>query len=121
MVVLLIRNGADPLYKDGEGCNCLHLAAQLGHTAIVAYLVAKGCDVNGSDANGMSPLMWACFRSNSGVDPARLLIRVNRLDFIIRVSSNRENRNLKFGEKQEFYSHSPQTILQPPVYFKSKC
>ena len=76
MIVLLLKHGADPTYKDGEGCNCLHLAAQLGHTAIAAYFVAKGCDVNGPDANGMSPLMWACFRSTSGVDPARLLIRV---------------------------------------------
>ena len=79
MIVLLMKNGADPTYKDGEGCNCLHLAAQLGHTAIVAYLVAKGCDVNGPDVNGMSPLMWACFRSTSGVDPTRLLLRVSLL------------------------------------------
>ena len=77
MIVLLMNFGADPTYKDGEGCNCLHLAAQLGHTAIVAYLVAKGCDVNGPDANGMSPVMWSCFRSTSGVDPTRLLLRVS--------------------------------------------
>ena len=77
MIVLLMKFGADPTYKDGEGCNCLHLAAQLGHTAIVAYLVAKGCDVNGPDANGMSPVMWSCFRSTSGVDPTRLLLRVS--------------------------------------------
>ena len=76
MIVLLMKFGADPTYKDGEGCNCLHLAAQLGHTAIAAYLVAKGCDVNGPDANGMSPVMWSCFRSTSGVDPTRLLLRV---------------------------------------------
>ena len=83
MIVLLMKNGADPTYKDGEGCNCLHLAAQLGHTAIAAYLVAKGCDINGPDANGMSPLMWACFRSTSGVDPARLLLRVSILQIYI--------------------------------------
>ena len=85
MIVLLLKHGADPTIKDGEGCNCLHLAAQLGHTAIAAYLVAKGCDVNGPDANGMSPLMWACFRSTSGVDPARLLLRVkhNRLNLFL--------------------------------------
>ncbi len=32
--------------RDGEGCGCLHLAAQFGHTALVAYLVAKGQNIN---------------------------------------------------------------------------
>ena len=41
MVMLLMQHGADPNIKDGEGCSGLHLAAQFGHTAIVAYLVAK--------------------------------------------------------------------------------
>ena len=47
MVVLLVQHGADPDICDGEGCACIHLAAQFGHTAIVAYLVAKRVsDVN---------------------------------------------------------------------------
>lgn len=62
MVVLLIQNGADPSLYDGEGCNCLHLAAQFGNTAIVAYLVAKEQDINAPDVNGMTPLMWSCYR-----------------------------------------------------------
>ena len=44
MVMLLMQHGADPNIKDGEGCSGLHLAAQFGHTAIVAYLVAKRFD-----------------------------------------------------------------------------
>ena len=32
--------------RDGEGCGCLHLAAQFGHTSLVAYLVAKGQNIN---------------------------------------------------------------------------
>lgn len=62
MMVTLMRHGGDPSILDGEGCNCLHLAAQFGHTAIVAYLVAKGNEINAPDANGMTPLMWASFR-----------------------------------------------------------
>ena len=47
MVVLLVQHGADPNICDGEGCACIHLAAQFGHTTIVAYLVAKRVsDVN---------------------------------------------------------------------------
>ncbi len=42
MVVQLMKYGADPSLIDGEGCSCVHLATQFGHTSIVAYLIAKG-------------------------------------------------------------------------------
>ena len=51
-----------PFFRDGEGCSCLHLAAQFGHTSIVAYLVARGQDVDMQDRNGMTALMWAAYR-----------------------------------------------------------
>lgn len=71
MVILLMSNGADPSILDGEGANCLHLAAQFGHTAIVAYFVASGSvDINSPDSNGMTPLMWSSFRISTN-DPAR--------------------------------------------------
>ena len=73
MVLLLMQHGADPNNKDGEGCSALHLSAQFGHTAIVAYLVAKCCHINDTDSNGMTALMWSCFRSNS-LDPTRMLL-----------------------------------------------
>ena len=62
MVVMLMAHGADPALIDGEGCGCIHLACQFGHTAIVAYLIAKGHDVNVIDLNGMTPLMWSSYR-----------------------------------------------------------
>lgn len=62
MVVLLMQHGADPAIQDGEGCSTIHLAAQFGHTSIVAYLIAKGQDVDLQDRNGMTPLMWASHR-----------------------------------------------------------
>lgn len=73
MVVQLLKRGADYSILDGEGCNALHLAAQFGHTAIVAYLVAKGMDIDQPDSNGMTALMWSAYRI-SKVDPTRLLI-----------------------------------------------
>lgn len=45
-----------------SGCSCIHLASQFGHTSIVAYLIAKGQDVDMLDKNGMTPLMWAAYR-----------------------------------------------------------
>jgi len=44
------------------GYMAVHLAAQFGHTSIVAYLIAKGQDIDARDTNGMTPLMWSCFR-----------------------------------------------------------
>ena len=58
MVVQLLQHGADPLIPDSEGQSCIHLAAQIGHTAIAAYLIAKGTNVDHQDRNGMTPLAW---------------------------------------------------------------
>jgi len=64
-VILLINHGADPYIYDGEGFQCIHLAAQFGHTALVAYLLAHGVPVNSPDSKGMTPLMWAVFRTTT--------------------------------------------------------
>jgi palmitoyltransferase len=51
----------------------------------VAYLLAKGQDVDTRDSNGMTALMWAAYRV-FGPDPARLLLtfdaRVNLKDSV---------------------------------------
>ena len=73
VIVQLLAAGANPALRDGEGCAAVHLAAQFGHTAIVGYLVAKGESVNSPDSNGMTPLMWAAYRTSS-IDPVRLLV-----------------------------------------------
>ena len=61
MVLLLMQHGSDPNIKDGEGSSGLHLAAQFGHTSIVAYFVAKKCHINDTDSNGMTALMLSYF------------------------------------------------------------
>lgn len=71
--VVLLQAGADSALRDAEGCACLHLAAQFGHTPVVAYLVARGAVPDEPDAAGMTPLMWACWRAPAA-DPARLLL-----------------------------------------------
>ncbi|CAB1346233.1 unnamed protein product [Coregonus sp. 'balchen'] len=55
MVVQLLKYGSDPSLIDGEGCSC---------------------DVDMMDQNGMTPLMWAAYRTHS-VDPTRLLLTFN--------------------------------------------
>lgn len=71
--LLLLAAGADPTRLDAEGCACIHLAAQFGHTPVVAFLVTQGVDVDVPDRGGMTALMWACWKV-AAVDPARLLL-----------------------------------------------
>lgn len=71
--VLLINAGADAKLRDAEGCSCVHIAAQFGHTALVAYFVARGVSPDILDRNGMTPLMWSCWKVCT-LDPTRLLL-----------------------------------------------
>ena len=70
MVVLLMSGGADPCLRDGEGYAAIHLAVQFARSDIASYLLAKGCDPDLRDKNGMTPLMWACLRVYT-YDPTR--------------------------------------------------
>uniref|UniRef100_A0A183SIY4 ANK_REP_REGION domain-containing protein n=1 Tax=Schistocephalus solidus TaxID=70667 RepID=A0A183SIY4_SCHSO len=73
MVALLIHFGADPMLQDNAGMTCLHVAAQMGSTSILLYLLAKGYDVDTQTKSGLTPLMVCCMHARS-VDPIRLLI-----------------------------------------------
>lgn len=46
MVGLLMYYGADPHVTDMFGMTCLHVAAQMGATSILLYLLAKGIEVD---------------------------------------------------------------------------
>ncbi len=46
MVGLLMHYGGDPMVKDAFGMTCLHVAAQMGATSIVLYLLSKGAEVD---------------------------------------------------------------------------
>eukprot|EP00042_Codosiga_hollandica_P037925 m.303798 g.303798 ORF g.303798 m.303798 type:complete len:625 (-) comp55256_c0_seq2:130-2004(-) len=63
MVVLLMRNRADPLMTDKNGYTCLHIAAFFGQANICAYLIARGTDVDLRDKTGRTPLMWAAMKA----------------------------------------------------------
>ncbi|CAF1047249.1 unnamed protein product [Adineta ricciae] len=75
MVVFLLSQQAQPSLFDGEGYSALHLASMFGHTEIVAYLIAKGENIDLLDKHGMTPLMHSVSRSRSR-DPTQLLIRL---------------------------------------------
>lgn len=72
-VILLVQAGADPTIRDVEGCSCIHIASQFGHTSLVAYFIARGVNHDLQDRSGMTPLMWAAWRV-CALDPVRLLL-----------------------------------------------
>ncbi|KAI1232784.1 hypothetical protein IHE44_0006625 [Lamprotornis superbus] len=57
MVMLLLKCGADPSLIDGEGFSSIHLAVLFQHMPIIAYLIAKGQNIDTTDFNGQTPLM----------------------------------------------------------------
>lgn len=71
--VLMMEAGADPSVRDAEGCECIHLAATFGHTAVLAYLIAKSVYIDAFDGSGMTSLMWASWKVMT-LDPVRLLL-----------------------------------------------
>ncbi|XP_067855387.1 palmitoyltransferase ZDHHC17 isoform X2 [Heptranchias perlo] len=88
MVVHLMKYGADPSLIDGEGCSCIHLAAQFGHTSIVAYLIAKG--------QGETPLDLAKQRKNvwmiNHLQEARQAKGFDSPSFLKRLKADKEFR-----------------------------
>jgi len=73
-----MRAGADPTLRDCEGFSCIHLAAQFGYTAIVAYLVAKGVNPNMPDRSAMTPLMWSAYKVNRYTEYRIIVLQVTR-------------------------------------------
>lgn len=65
MVILLMKFGADPTISDGEGLQAIHLAAQFGHTAVIAYMLANDVSVNSPDKDGRTALMWAVYSTKT--------------------------------------------------------
>jgi len=57
-----------------KGFSSVHLASMFGHVDILAYLIAKGQDIDLLDKHGMTPLMHAALRIKQR-DPTQLLIR----------------------------------------------
>ncbi len=63
MVRLLVERGADVQSLDPtQGHTPLSLAAQLGQSEVVRFLLSKGARVNGTAGAGFTPLMWAANR-----------------------------------------------------------
>ncbi|XP_077640498.1 palmitoyltransferase ZDHHC13 isoform X3 [Lonchura striata] len=76
MVMLLLKCGADPSLIDGEGFSSIHLAVLFQHMPIIAYLIAKGQNIDTTDLNGQTPLMLTAQKA-IGPEPTRFLLKFN--------------------------------------------
>ncbi|KAL2310040.1 hypothetical protein Nmel_006278 [Mimus melanotis] len=76
MVILLLKCGADPSLIDGEGFSSIHLAVLFQHMPIIAYLIAKGQNIDTTDFNGQTPLMLTAQKA-IGPEPMRFLLKFN--------------------------------------------
>jgi len=72
-VIKMCQHGAEPMTVDVQGFNALHLAAQFGFPFLCAYFTAQGANVDATDPDGQTALMWAAIKQ---LDPnvVRMLI-----------------------------------------------
>jgi palmitoyltransferase len=62
----LIKEGANPSLKDGQGFNALHLAVHSSHAMLVLYLLYLDIEIDVSDnVGGHTPLMWAAYQGHA--------------------------------------------------------
>ena len=72
VVVLLLKEGADPNTTTHEGWNPLHIAAKCGHTHLFDPLLEGGTDRDAQDKDGMTPMQVVFERpAPVAIDPAK--------------------------------------------------
>lgn len=104
VVAILLAAGAAPNARSTmDGASALHKSSQKGHVDCMEQLIAAGADVNMSDIEGMSPLMWAT--QGKAIEAARLLITSG---------ANLEAR-INLGKNLEMSSKEGLTVLHKAV------
>jgi serine/threonine-protein phosphatase 6 regulatory ankyrin repeat subunit B len=59
-VELLLRNGAELQHEQKDGMTSLHMACHRSHPKVVQKLLEHKANVNSTDTDGWTPLVWAC-------------------------------------------------------------
>ncbi len=80
LITSLLTKGAKKInMADSNGKTSLHLAAQLGNTAMVVWLLSQGADLNQQTRLGVTPLALALFNQQFDV-VKKLLIYLPKVD-----------------------------------------
>ncbi|KAJ1933649.1 palmitoyltransferase akr1, partial [Linderina macrospora] len=79
VIMYLLDHGANAGLQDSTGNSALHVAIHSGSVPITIYIACTQCAVLGYtvdlvDANGITPLMWACYQGKPEL--AALLVRL---------------------------------------------
>jgi hypothetical protein len=78
-MIVLLKNGHDPNFKDTYGRTPLSWAAENGHEAVVKQLLAtERVDPDSKDDNGRTPLSWAAENGHEAV--VKQLLATERVD-----------------------------------------
>lgn len=67
VVRYLVEQGASPLIRSGDGSTLVHIAAGLGETNMVNFLLQQQCPIDEQDVNGETPLMFAILAEHRGM------------------------------------------------------
>lgn len=67
IIKALVTYGADLDVRNKMGLSPMHVAAQADRAYPLTFLYARGLDVDCVDAEGQTPLHWACYQ---GADEA---------------------------------------------------
>ena len=85
VVDLLVRAGVNVNEPCDRNMTPLFLAVQCNNTNVCGYLLTKGADVNHQNADGLTPLHWAC-----AVESGKLQgkVRVQMIEMLIQHGAN---------------------------------
>ena len=110
---MLLLAGASPHYVGGlmQNAPLLALFAHEGYEEMVALLLEFGSDVNCRNADGITPLMFACQKGNPEV--ARTLVQHHQVKILNReVDSNRTCQSTKESSSTHLF------VVQTTPLFK---
>lgn len=112
--------GIDINEQDSLGSTLLHKACSLGHTQIVAWLLANGAVASMRDHDGFTPLHYACY---NGFNPIIQVLLKNNANVHVRCIGNDTPAHLaaKHAHAQSLHllsNHSP-SVLEALNMFKT--
>ena len=96
----LIDAGADATITEGTGINLVHWATITNRPDVIPVLLAAKADLNATDENGFTPLMYAATVDEGNIDAATVLLKAGA-DRSIR---NKENRTPL--DQARYYKHT---------------
>lgn len=104
IVSLLLSEGADPLYADMGGTNCIHRAAMTSQLDMLKELHAKSANMREEDLGGYGVLEYACANYNDESEEADKKKVYDTISYLIDVVGVDKNHIDLSGKTILFYA-----------------